>query len=160
MILPRPALRLSGFSWALLTLIACVVAPMATAADAGRNDLVLTARLVWGTDESKPEKPGLVDVDPRLRSKLQNVFKWRNYFECHRETIAIPASSHKRATMSDQCEVEVENLGASFVEVRLYGQHKLLVKKRQALTPGEYLLFAGDDGKSNAWFVALSLGDK
>ena len=130
-----------------------------SAAETGTNGtaLQLQARLVWGTDDSKPPKPDVTDLDPKLQTKLKAVFKWKNYFQCKTENLSVPASGSKRVKLSNQCEIDIENQGSSFVEVKLYGEGKLLVKKRQAITPGEHLILAGDGKNDTAWFVVLSM---
>ena len=58
--------------------------------------------------------------------------------------------------MSDDCEIEVQNLGNSSIEVKLYGKGKLAVRKTQKISPSELLVLAGDDKDDTAWFVVLS----
>lgn len=116
----------------------------------------LQAQLVWGTDDTKPKDPSLKDIDPKLKKKLKDVFKWKNYFVCRDQTFHVPASSIKKVQMSSKCQVQVENLGGSRIEVKLYGEGNLLVTKKQILTPAELLVLAGDDKNNTAWFVVLS----
>ena len=59
--------------------------------------------------------------------------------------------------MSDQCEIEVQSLGNASVELKLYGQGKMVVRKTQKIKAGELLVLAGDDKNDTAWFVVLSL---
>ena len=118
--------------------------------------LSLQAQLVWGTDGAKPNDPKLRDLDPALKKKLAGVFKWKDYYEVDRQMITVPMSSKKRVRMSPKCDVEVDNLGDSMVEVKLFGEGKLVVKKKQALKPEELLVLAGDDKDNTAWFVVLS----
>lgn len=120
----------------------------------------LQARLVWGTNGEKPPKNDLTELNDKLQAKLRGVFKWKNYFQCHNEKFEVAGTATKRVKLSDQCEIEVENQGGSWVEVKLYGQGKLVVKKRQMLTPGELLVLAGDGKDDTAWFVVLSLDAK
>lgn len=120
------------------------------------GDLKLQAQLVWGTNNEKPDDPKLKEVDSNVTDKLRGVFKWKNYFEVHREGFNVAASGSKKVKMSDHCEIEVQNLGSSSVEVKLYGKGKLVVKKKQLLKPRELLVLAGDDKNDTAWFVVLS----
>jgi hypothetical protein len=127
---------------------------------AATGDLPLQAQLIWGTDGDKPKDRDLKDVDTATKEKLKKVFKWKNYFEVDKQEFKVPMSSKKRVRMSAKCEVEVENLGDSQVEVKLIGESKMVVKKRQALKPGELLVLAGDDKNNNAWFVILTLSKR
>ena len=123
----------------------------------GAGELNLQAQLVWGTDDNKPKDPSLKDVEPKLKKKLKDVFKWKNYFVCRDLTFFVPNSSTKKIQMSSRCQIQVENLGGSRIEVKLYGEGNLLVTKKQILSPGELLVLAGDDKNNTAWFVVLSL---
>ena len=123
-------------------------------------DLNLQAQLVWGTNNEKPDDPKLKDVDPQVKDKLRGVFKWKNYFEVNRQDFTLTASAPRKVKMSDLCEIEVQNLGNSSVELKLYGKGKMVVRKTQRIKSGELLVLAGDDKNDTAWFVVLSLVEK
>jgi len=122
----------------------------------GPGDLNLQAQLVWGTNKEKPDDPKLKEVDPSVAEKLRKVFKWKNYFEVKRQTLAVTVGSPKKLKMSEECEIEVQYLGNSSIEVKLYGKGKLAVRKTQKIHPTELLVLAGDDKDDTAWFVVLS----
>ena len=122
----------------------------------GSADLNLHAQLVWGTNKEKPDDPKLKEVDAIVAEKLRKVFKWKNYFEVKRQNVTITAGTPKKVTMSDECEIEIQNLGNASIEVKLYGRGKLAVRKTQKISPGELLVLAGDDKDDTAWFVVLS----
>ncbi len=122
----------------------------------GSTDLTLQAQLVWGTNNEKPDDPKLKEVDASVAEKLRKVFKWKDYFEVNRQQFAVPVGSRKRVKMSDDCEIEVQNLGNSSIEVKLFGKGKLAVRKTQKISPSELLVLAGDDKDDTAWFVVLS----
>ena len=117
----------------------------------------LRAQLVWGTNNDKPDDPKLKEVDQQVKDKLRGVFKWKNYFEVNRQSFTVIASVPKKVRMSDLCEIEVQNLGNSSVELKLYGKGKMVVRKTQKIKSGELLVLAGDDKNDTAWFVVLSL---
>src|SRR5438876_10600963 len=123
-------------------------------------DLNLQAQLVWGNNNDKPDDPKLKEVDPKVTDKLRGVFKWKNYFEVNRQKFAATASTPKKVKMSEECEIEVQNLGNSSVELKLYGKGKMVVRKTQKIKSGELLVLAGDDKNDTAWFVVLSLIEK
>ncbi len=125
-------------------------------ARSGSTDLNLQAQLVWGTNKEKPDDPNLKEVDPIVAEKLRKVFKWKNYFEVKRQNFTVAVGSPKKVKMSDECEIEVQNLGNSSIEVKLYGKGKLAVRKTQKISPSELLVLAGDDKDDTAWFVVLS----
>jgi hypothetical protein len=126
----------------------------------GSTDLALQAQLVWGTNNDKPEDSKLKEVDAKVTERLRTALKWKNYFEVNRQSFTVSAAQTKKVKMSDHCEIEVQYLGNSSVEAKLYGKGKMVVKKMQKLKPGELLIFAGDDKNDTAWFVVLSLVEK
>jgi hypothetical protein len=124
------------------------------------TDLNLSAQLIWGTNNEKPDDPKLKEITPEVGEKLRGVFKWKNYFEVNRQNFKVSSAGTKRVKMSEHCEIEVQNLGSSAVEVKLYGKGKLVVKKRQVIKPAELLVLAGDDKNDTAWFVVLTVSNK
>jgi hypothetical protein len=137
---------------AVLLLFACSQFPLM----AQDRDLRLVAQLIWGTDGEKPADAKIKEVDRETRSKLKGIFRWKNYFEVSREEFSVPTKAKRRVRMSKKCEIEVENQGRSVIEVKLFGEEKLLWTKRQVLKPGELLVLAGDDKDDTAWFVILT----
>jgi hypothetical protein len=119
--------------------------------------LELDAVLVWGTNGPRPADPELKDLQVEIRQKLQAVFKWTDYYEVNRRSLQFVSRQVQKVRLSPKCEVSVENLGRATIEVRLYGEGKLVVKKKQTMTPGELLVLAGEDRNDTAWFVVFSL---
>src|SRR5205809_507143 len=126
------------------------------AARAGGDDLNLQAKLIWGSNGSKPKNPNVKAVDGETADKLRGVFKWKDYYEVSRTNFAVAVGATKKVTMSRKCDVNVQNLGKFKVEVELFGEGKMLVQKRQAIKAGELLVLAGDDKNDTAWFVILT----
>ena len=125
-------------------------------ARSGSGDLNLQAQLVWGTNNEKPDDPTLKEVDSSVAEKLRKVFKWKNYFEVKRQSFTVTVGSPKKVKISDSCVIEVQNLGSSSIEVKLYGKGKLAVRKTQKISPSELLVLGGDDKDDTAWLVVLS----
>ena len=85
------------------------------------------AVLVWGTDEAKPTGKNLKEVDAKLRDRLANVFKWKNYFEVNRQTATLPSMAKVQTLkLSDECFVEVKLLPENVAEVKLMGKGKAI----------------------------------
>jgi len=124
------------------------------------GEVSLRAVLIWGTDGAKPADRKLKEVEPQTKQKLKAVFKWRDYYEVDRQVFKVPISSKKRVRMSEKCEIEVENLGDSNLEVKLFGEGRMVVRKKQALPSGEVLVLAGEDKNDTAWFVVITPGEK
>jgi hypothetical protein len=121
------------------------------------QELKLVAQLIWSTDGSKPTDAKLKELDRETQAKLKGVFRWKNYFEVSREEFNVPVESKRRVQMSKKCEIEVEHQGRSAIEVKLFGEGRLLLTKRQVLKQGELLVLAGDDKDDTAWFVIITL---
>lgn len=125
-------------------------------ATACAGEMKLEAKLIWGTDGPKPDDPKLKELDPTLKEKLKGVFKWKNYFEVNHQSFAVPEGVSKKVRMSGKCVIEVQNLGGSIVEVKLFGEGDLVVKKKEPLKLGKSLILAGPSKNDTAWFVALT----
>ncbi len=148
------------YSWwiILLVLMMCQV-DKAMAQD---QPMKIEARLVWCTDQDKPkDSKKIKDLDARLLEKLRNlkIFKWRNFFEMDNQKIRLPHMGSNITSLSHDCVVEVKHLGGCQVEVKLYGEAKLVQTIRQPLPKGEYLIIAGDIKKkeNEIWIVVLSI---
>ena len=111
-------------------------------------------------NNDKPDDPKLKEVDAKVKERLRTALKWKNYFEVNRQNLTVSIATAKKVKMSDHCEIEVQNLGNSSIEAKLYGKGKMVVKKTQKIKPGELLIFAGDDKNDTAWFVVLSQTEK
>ncbi|MBI4327310.1 MAG: hypothetical protein HY674_18910 [Chloroflexi bacterium] len=143
--------------WAQLILCGLMVLAAGLAqATACAGEMKLEAKLIWGTDGPKPDDPKLKDLAPALKEKLKGVFKWKNYFEVSHQSFAVWEGVSKKVRMSAKCVIEVQNLGGSIVEVKLFGEGDLVVKKKEPLKPGKSLILAGPSKDDTAWFVALT----
>ncbi len=120
------------------------------------GDLKFEAQLVWGTDDSKPpEGKTYKPVDPQLGERLKKLLKWKNYFEVRHTNIVVTPMTAKKAMVSDKCEVDVKDLGASNVEVVFFGKGKEVARQKQALPRGEMLVLGGNAPNATAWLVTL-----
>lgn len=120
------------------------------------GETVYQVQLIWGTNGDKPKDKALKEVDPQLQKKLKGVFKWKNYFEVNKKALSVPKETAQRLTLSDKCDIEVEDLGSSRAEVRLFGEGTLVLKKAQTVVPGEMIVVAGNSKDDTAWFVVLT----
>jgi hypothetical protein len=130
----------------------------APGAFAGEAISKLEVQLIWGSNEEKSPDPSHKSVEPATRKKLQNVFKWKHYFEVTRCSISVPdKKSSGKVRLSPKCEIEARSLGGPNIEVKLFGEGKYLVSKRHSFAAGESLVLAADDKEGTAWFVVLNL---
>jgi hypothetical protein len=113
-------------------------------------------QLIWATDGDKPKDRSLKDIDSKLQEKLKGVFKWKNYFEITQKPLTITRSASQKLKLSDKCDIQVQELGSSRIEIKLFGEGNLVLKKVQAVTPGEVIVLAGDSKNDTAWFVVMT----
>ncbi len=119
------------------------------------GETLFQVQLIWGTDGEKPKDKPLKEVDPKFQEKLRGVFKWKNYYEVNRQPLTLGKSAAQKLKLSDKCEIQVQDLGNSRIEVGLFGEGKPVVRKAQAVAPGEMIVLAGDSKNDTAWFVVL-----
>jgi len=119
------------------------------------GESVYQVQLIWGTDGEKPKDKPLKEVDPKFKEKLKGIFKWKNYYEVNRQSLALPNNGSQKLKLSDKCEIQLQDLGNSRIEIRLFCEGKPVVKKGQTVVPGEPIVLAGDGKDDTAWFVVL-----
>lgn len=142
--------------WQFLVLLLTTASAL-LAASSPPVETRVQAVLIWGTDEAKPAAKNLKDVDSKLRDRLANVFKWKNYFEVNRQSATLPAVAKMQSLkLSDDCSVEVKLLPDNMAEVKLMGKGKARVTRLHSLAKPEALVLAGDDKNKSAWFVVLN----
>jgi hypothetical protein len=145
------ALRCNGNGFLLLALICLWGGDVR----AGEEETTLLAQLVWATDKNAPQEKKLEVVDTATRDKLRGVFRWKEYYEIARKEFKVSSTELARVRLSSKCEIEVERLDKEIFEVKLFGEGKMVVKKKQSLKPTELLVLAGDDKDDTAWFVVI-----
>jgi hypothetical protein len=149
----RASWRWNWFAWVLCGLICGASATVF----AGADEAELQAQLVWATDGTKTAGKELKELDAATRDKLRGVFRWKEYLEISKKDFKVTAAVLSRVRLSPKCEIEVERFGQETFEVKLFGEGRMVVKKRQSLKPAELLVLAGDDKDDTAWFVVIRL---
>lgn len=144
---------LPGTPAALLGFLLFLALPLRISAAAG--EALYKVELIWGTDGEKPKDQPLKDVDPTLQERLKGVFKWKHYFEVSRRDVSLPKEAGQKLRLSDKCELQMRDLGNARIDVRLYGDGKLVVKKVQPVVAGELIVVGGQSPDATAWFVVL-----
>ena len=121
------------------------------------QEMKLQGFLLWGTDETKPPaEKNYQPADAEIRRKLKDLpLKWTNWFEVKRVDFPVASGAAKEVSFSDQCQVKVQRLNASELEVALIGRGKEVVKRKQVLPKGETLFLGGNAPNSTCWMVAL-----
>ncbi|MCI0533720.1 MAG: hypothetical protein L0Z50_00685 [Verrucomicrobiales bacterium] len=119
-----------------------------------KGELKFEVQLIWGTNGEKPPGKNLREVQPRITEALKGIFKWKNYFEVTRTNVVV-AKAIQRLKLSDKCEVNIQNLGNSSVQIKLLGEGKCVHTRKEQITPGKLITIAGEDKNDTAWFVVL-----
>jgi hypothetical protein len=127
------------------------------------KDFHFEVRLVWGTNQAKPEDKGVYELPKTLVKRMSNVFKWSNYYgvshkgqKKHLKT--IKTTKKVPLEVSKDCKLEISQMAkdGDWVEVKVFGEGKLLLTKKQQVVNGELMVVGGDCKKDDtAWFVIL-----
>jgi len=120
------------------------------------EDIKVEARLIWGTNDEKSQKPKHEPVDEETAKKLRKIFTWKNYFLETKQVIGIPSRESRKLKMSDSCEIEITEQPGAPVEVKTFGKGKLINTTTKSLNHGEWFIIGGDDKNECAWFVIIS----
>ncbi len=120
-------------------------------------DLIVEARLIWGTNDEKSPNPKHKPVDDELAGKLRKIFKWKNYFQETRKKVTVPNRESKRFSISPECEIEIKELEGPKIELQLIGKGKVVNRTTKGFTKGELITLGGDSGNGSAWFVTITL---
>ena len=113
--------------------------------------------LVWGTDAPQSPDPTHIPVDPELAKKLsKSPYRWKYYFQVKQQLVEIPVGETKKnVSMSKHCALDIKNLGNNRVEVKLYGEGKLVSTNKEPWMDNWPLIFAGASVDETAWLVVL-----
>lgn len=120
-------------------------------------EIKMEIRLIWGSNEAKSPNPKHKPVDAETAKKLGKVFKWKHYFDVKKLNETIPNRGTKRIHVSEKSEIEITEMEGPKIEVKQYGEGKLISKSVKQLNKGEYFVLAGDDKNECAWFILLTL---
>jgi hypothetical protein len=118
------------------------------------SELFVDATLVWGAKAAPADKK-LQAVGKELQAKLRKSFKWEHYYEITDKSFRIADVKPHRVRMSDKCVVEVRRLGDQEVNVKLIGEGKVVVNRRQSLAKDDSVVLGGPCKDESAWFVVL-----
>ncbi len=127
--------------------------PFVLALSAGAADLTLEAHLIWASNETSDPRYHAAPDD--LSGKLHMIYKWTSYFEITNQIRSIPARESRDFRMSDKCVLKIKNLGDSRIEVNCIGQGKQVSKGIHTITPGQWVILAGNAKNNTAWFISL-----
>lgn len=146
-----------GTACALIGLCAVIVLSVAIPARTFAGEMKLQARLIWGTDDSKPpEGKDYKPVEPALQKRIQDLpLKWKNYFEVRRTEFTLAPSTPTKVSISEKCSLSVLSHSNSVVEVSWIGKGREVLKRTQSLPKGEILILGGNAPNATAYLMVL-----
>ena len=106
------------------------------------NLLSLKFQLIWGTNMDLTGK------------------KVKFYYEISCQRIQLKDSNEQTVKMSKKCEIKVKRIGPNVIEAKLFGEGKLLLKKKAKITKNKPHSLAGkNEANADFWCVFISLDD-
>lgn len=114
----------------------------------------LKLQLIWGTDE-KVENNKFKEVSEDCKKKLSEFLKWKNYYQISARYV-VANEKDQKIQMSKKCEVVISQTD-DVVEATVYGEGKLVLKKKMKVTPQIPQSIGGKDEKGNAWVILISI---
>ena len=135
------------------------------AAEASKSgeDFPLKLQLIWGTDKDikgTSVENKFKEVDPTVKERLGEFLKWKYYYEISCKRINLVDDKEQKVRMSKKCEIEIQKIEGQTVEVKLYGEDKMVVKKRAKITAKKPQSVAGKtEENSDFWCVLISVDD-
>lgn len=120
-------------------------------------NLKLDIYLVWASNDEKVPNSNSKKLNNEMANKLKKIFKWKYYFEISKQQGEIPSRATKKFNVSKKCDIEITEMEGPKVEVKLYGEGKLINRTIKSLTKDELFTIAGDDKNETAWFVIIKL---
>ena len=125
------------------------------------NLLSLKFQLIWGTNmDLTGKKVKFKEVDDEVKRRLGEFLKWNAYYEISCQRIQLKDSNEQTVKMSKKCEIKVNRIGPNVIEAILFGEGKLLLKKKAKITKNKPHSLAGkNEANADFWCVFISLDD-
>jgi hypothetical protein len=111
-------------------------------------------QLVTGSESDIAPAPDAKLIGPKLRKKLERVFRWKNYWEIKRGEFKVEEGKPAKVDVSQQRRLEVSFVDGNGLEVRMFKDSRLVRKTREKRGLS-FMLMGGDDGKRQSWFIIL-----
>ena len=143
----QPPMKLRRFA----CLIALAFPLVASAADT--TAVTFYVQLIRGTDDSKPPSADAKPAGAQVTRRLQ-MFKWKNYWEISRKTVAVNPGGKTRQPLAPQREVEIAVGATNDMTISIYADGKLARKRKQPVTTPFYIS-GGDKEGNQSWFIVV-----
>lgn len=155
---------LFAFFISLALFLSCACSTVVRAEESKNEaDFPLKLQLIWGTDKDikgTPMENKFKEVDSTVKERLGEFLKWKYYYEISCKRVNLVDDKEKKVRMSKKCEIEIQKIEGNTVEVKLYGEDKMVVKKRAKITAKKPQSVAGkNEETSDFWCVLISVDD-
>lgn len=142
--------------WAKSARWLIILTLLASLSSAQAADIKLEIQLIWGCNDAQSPNPNHKPVDDELAKRLSKVFKWKHYFLVRKLDETVTSRATKRIKVSTKSEIEITEMEGPSVEVKLFGEGKLINKSVKQLQKGEHFVLAGEDKNETAWFILIT----
>ena len=137
-----------------LWLLFLALAGISTVRAGDTQHLTFYVQLIRGSDSDKPDDPACKPVGAKLGKILRGVFRWKNYCEVKRETVALTKDKVARLKLTPERELELKLLDAPNTQIRLYHKGQLTRCSHQPINEHMCIL-GGDSTSGDPWFVVV-----
>lgn len=131
--------------------IACSVI---VASGAEQTPTTLYVQLVRATDAEKPKNADWKPIGPKLSKRISPVFRWKNYWEVNRHTVAVEEGTMPRLHLTPERGLEITARPGGDLEIRLYRDGKL-ARKSWHKTNQKMTIMGGKEANGDGWFVVV-----
>ncbi len=90
----------------------------------------------------------------KLKQKLASVFKWKRYWELHRDSVTLAPGQKVRRSLSEHRQVELELSDPNTLCVRIY-QNGQCRRSRTQPAEGVFCVTGGDEQGEQSWFIIV-----
>lgn len=152
------------FKWLICCLLLLAGVGAGVAADKAKP-INLKATLLWGTNDDISKNKDGKPADPELAKKFKKVFKWKNYLEIDSKAVKVEPFKTKDVQMG-KGKLKIRHMGlvkdskgkkdVYRIEVKLFGEGKQVINRKQPISPGETITLAGNDKNDTAWFISIT----
>ncbi len=90
------------------------------------------------------------------RKLSKSPYRWKHYFKVRGQIIEVRTGETKKdVAISKPCLLDITNLGTNRMQIKLYGDGKLVSSNKEPFVDNWPLIFAGSAGNETAWLVVI-----
>lgn len=138
-------------------MLAVLISPSLLAEEprtAGQSKETFYFQVVYGADSNVAPAENAIPIGPKLRKRLERVFRWKHYWEVKRGQFVVERAKTAKVDISERRRLEVSFVESAGLEIRIFKNGELVRKTREK-QPLDFTLIGGDDGKRQSWFIIV-----